>query len=131
METVSVDQDFMESLLDEIKGQQGRELGIQRVIPPSWNVDDPIIRHKYGVMTLEEWVAQWQITPVEYLEGNDPTLCSHDPTLCSHDPTLFARRQTTPTIDSPLAVASFHFTRKYHLPETGKSGDASNTPGEW
>ena len=69
METVSVDQDFMEALLGEIKGQQGRELGIQRVIPPSWNVDDPIIRHKYGVMTLEEWVAQWQITPVEYLEG--------------------------------------------------------------
>ena len=69
METVSVDQDFMESLLDEIKGQQGRELGIQRVIPPSWNVNDIILRHKYGSMTLEDWVAQWQITPVEYLEG--------------------------------------------------------------
>ena len=69
METVSVDQDFMETLLDEIKGQQGRELGIQRIIPPNWNVDDPILRHKYGIMTLEDWVAQWQITPVEYLEG--------------------------------------------------------------
>ena len=69
MNSVSINQDFMADLLKEIKGQQGREQGIELITPQDWKRDKPILRHQYGLLTLEDWAAEWQITPVEYLEG--------------------------------------------------------------
>ena len=68
IKTVTVDQEFLEALLDEIKGQKGRELGIQRISLRNWNVNKPILHHEYGSMTLEDWTTQWQITPIDYLD---------------------------------------------------------------
>tara|TARA_B100000575_G_scaffold294516_1_gene310977 strand:- start:8139 stop:9731 length:1593 start_codon:yes stop_codon:yes gene_type:complete len=67
--SVSINQEFMADLLKEIRGQQGREQGIELIMPQDWKRDKTILRHQYGFLTLEGWAAEWQITPVEYLEG--------------------------------------------------------------
>ena len=59
----------MADLFKEIKGQQGREQGIEHITPQDWKRDKPILRHKYGLLTLEDLTTEWQITPVEYLVG--------------------------------------------------------------
>ena len=69
MKSVSINHEFMADLFKAIKGQQGREQGIEHITPQDWKRDKPILRHQYGLLTLEDWTAEWQITPVEYLEG--------------------------------------------------------------
>lgn len=69
MKSVSINQEFLADLLKEIKGQLGREQDIEFITLQDWKLDKPILRHQYGLLTLEDWAAEWQITPVEYLEG--------------------------------------------------------------
>ena len=69
VESVMVDQRFLDALMKELKGLEGREVGIAGITLQDWDTDEPVLAHKYGVLTLDQWAAEWRITPVEYLEG--------------------------------------------------------------
>ncbi len=69
IESVTIDKIFIKILLKDLNSKQGREQGIEGINPKNWMLDEPILRHRYGILTLKDWESEWRITPVEYLEG--------------------------------------------------------------
>ena len=69
IESVTIDKIFLKILLKDLNSKQGREQGIEGINPKNWMLDEPILRHRYGTLTLKNWESEWRITPVEYLEG--------------------------------------------------------------
>ena len=69
VESVMVDQRFLDALLKELNGIGGREGGVAGITLQKWDADEPVLEHENGVLTLDQWAAEWRITPVEYLEG--------------------------------------------------------------
>ena len=69
VESVMVDQRFLDALLKELNGLVGREGGVAGITLQKLDTDEPVLEHKYGILTLDQWAAEWRITPVEYLEG--------------------------------------------------------------